>query len=509
MSKIRTGNFVISEQNRSENSELSFNFSFPNNSKKQLKLLFTMQSKKTGEKKEYSIVIRDEGSIISGSLDTSVLAPVCVNSNLMQLPPFVFNRMHSALLRINGSHIDFYVERDGKMVREISAEHSGDYLSEFNFETDSTVIMDGIRVRAELEKKTVVSSGNQKTPETNVNTVGFKQTAKIPEYANTSNTEVSIPLDVDNIQKVTFDVRLQRYPGSFTLDFDKQDNTKNKHSFIFSSIAQSANKTVLGSSQEMKNGVSVPVKKNITEKVLLPDAGYNVTSVCGNYRVYTRPLLQWKIEEPETTRIISNWDHDYPAGSQTVMSVSLKKTDSADDGQNGFEVYLNGSYIGFVPQNFPQNVTAGLPAGAVIEVKTISAADKVKNSRFLPLNFENNVAIANPNESKWNISLDGSLVSVPFYVQNKPADLGKCEEHLGSFALECDGFLQTTPFDGLPGRYMLQIPQRPFYKAHVLCAVCDDDAEKVPVLTLHLSEVSGQGRSQAMCQNRIVVDEKD
>jgi hypothetical protein len=124
--------------------------------------------------------------------------------------------------------------------------------------------------------------------------------------------------------------------------------------------------------------------------------------------------------------------------------------------------------------------------------------------------------IANPGalaEGRVTISGKGAgvhtVAGVPLLVADGPgnADTGVCRENLGSFALECDGYLSRTPFDGMPESLLWSVPVAQYNRAWLLCAV-EDDVDKVSVVTARLTKFlpgSNVGRGPAIADTAIVL----
>ena len=104
------------------------------------------------------------------------------------------------------------------------------------------------------------------------------------------------------------------------------------------------------------------------------------------------------------------------------------------------------------------------------------------------------MCVRSPTRVPWGdakLSLVGAqeISGIPFLVADGPgnADTGVCRENLGSYALECDGYLSRTPFEGMPESLLFSVPPAQYNRAWALCAV-EDDPDKVTVITARLTK---------------------
>lgn len=83
--------------------------------------------------------------------------------------------------------------------------------------------------------------------------------------------------------------------------------------------------------------------------------------------------------------------------------------------------------------------------------------------------------------------------------------LDRVRENLGTYALECNGFLQRSAFDAMPSSCLFQVPRRQWARAKAVCRVDPSaPASAVPVITARLTHHWWNGgRSLAMCEKTV------
>ena len=83
--------------------------------------------------------------------------------------------------------------------------------------------------------------------------------------------------------------------------------------------------------------------------------------------------------------------------------------------------------------------------------------------------------------------------------------LERVRENLGTFALECNGYLSRNGFDAMPSSCLFNVPRRQWIRAKAVCQIDPHaPADAVPVITARLSHFfRNGGRSIAMCQKTV------
>ena len=246
-------------------------------------------------------------------------------------------------------------------------------------------------------------------------------------------------------------------------------------------------------------GVFKPVPGNCAISNLLlmvssPKLGRNVS-------VYTRPCPYYRYNPPELTEILAHLEA-YSVADNHTFEIALHATGVATN----YEVWVDARFAGHLPLAAPlAGFTAALSghASSVRLVRATPAGQSAGHGLYLPLDVN---GLGRPFGTLAG-KVEYQKGAVPFL----PADpanalnLALCRENLGSFALECNGYLQRSAFDGMPSSMHFAVPTRQYIRAHALCAVAPDaPADFLPVVTARLTQFrSGDGRSEAVCDTTV------
>ncbi|HOF90154.1 MAG TPA: hypothetical protein PLZ36_18920, partial [Armatimonadota bacterium] len=185
--------------------------------------------------------------------------------------------------------------------------------------------------------------------------------------------------------------------------------------------------------------------------------------------------------------VARSWER-YEAASRHCFTFEVRR-DAA-----GIEYWIDGRYAGR-RDNAAALTGIGflLPAGGA--VKDAATGTLKQAGGFLPLDI---TALANPGVMAAAVlplkSGPQVVKGIPLHVAPAAAnlDLGAVRENLGSYWLECDGYLSRSAFSGMPESLMLSVPNAQYRKAYVLCAVADDPARD-PILTVRLTRFLSAG----------------
>lgn len=471
--------------------DLSFRFSFPGDSKRNFDITM-FSSDNPADKKTYKSLaanIAENGSQFKNT-PKSLIPPMKLTKQDDNLADFPDRIWHNALIKVRGKNIELYVERDGIMKKEAAAESYNLPLVGFNLSSATSFNIDSITVKA--------ANG--------VNAQDFID--KSGEKIATCNTELKYDVAPD-AQDISFAVKAGAYPSVMTVKFIAEDGTEN--SFSFKSLASSFDKPVRRQVAELKDGKLVQTPKFVREKTVLPDAGFTVQGPDKfNLKFYTRPLIQYRYEDDGAMQIVANWEK-FPAASESYIDFNVVRT------PGDYQIWLDGKYATSIKADSKiKTVSVILPAGGSVknlilgkatEFKGAQKSASAKTELQLPLDVSKNArpgALANAeNPLKGNANING----VNFIVADGKGsmDTGLCKENMGSFALECDGYLQRSAFDAMPESLHFRVPTAQYIKAYALCAVADDP-EKVPVVTARLTKFRpGDGRAQAIADSTVTL----
>jgi hypothetical protein len=239
--------------------------------------------------------------------------------------------------------------------------------------------------------------------------------------------------------------------------------------------------------------------KRVTKEQTMPDAVINVE---GLVRCHVRPrLLRYTAKQQED--LIERWATLPPASKRVV-------TFEARQDERGVALYLDGLYVGRRDAAARLASVEFTPSKGA-EVRQPRSFACYKDPTYLPLDMK---SIAKPGAMK------GAALSLPEgmrTVQGIPilvadgadsVDVGVVKEMMGSWALECDEHLSRTALDGMPETAHFSVPQAPYMRAWVLCAV-DGDPARDPILTARLTRFARSGRGDAVADTTIVLPRGD
>ena len=226
------------------------------------------------------------------------------------------------------------------------------------------------------------------------------------------------------------------------------------------------------------------------------------TAVTGpGFRVsdYAVPRLQYRYENREALEILAGLDKIPPA-QERVVRLRLRPL---EPGWRTNEVWIDSRYAGTMRLPSPiRSLSArflGSPDMAVYSVGDLACA--FADTRFLVLDVD---GLARPYGTLPSITGLPHAQTVPFTITrpSRALNLAFCRENLGSFALECNGYLSRSAFDGMPSSMHFSVPVAQYVRAYALCAVDPKaPADFVPTVTARLTHYQDNGgRSQAACE---------
>ena len=172
----------------------------------------------------------------------------------------------------------------------------------------------------------------------------------------------------------------------------------------------------------------------------------------GGLDVFVRPKLNWRFLDPEKAEITAAWN-ELPGADTHRPDIALYAVPGI---ATNAEIWVDGRYAGCV----------------VTPAPIVEPALKVRDPR-----------------------------TITFDLSATPYKLERCRENQGSFYLECNGFQELSPFEGLVNTTRFTVPIAQYSKA-VAYVTVDPTAPRdfVPEITARLTEYQrGSGRSQAAC----------
>lgn len=472
--------------------EFRFRFAFPRDSKKAFTL--TLVCGDVADKKsEISNVLTLSEKLMGIRPPATSLLPATGGSaaelDLRLMPDGLW---HHALVRSRGRTLELFVENDGVLRKFAQTEVAGAPLLGFNFAGTTAVDFDDLEIRR-----------IDPPPPGSFQIADGVKTA-LQAVAHT----LAIPT---NATAVSANFRLGSYPANAALKLRHADGSERV--IDVRTVGSFYDKAVVRSVNELNaEGKLAAVQKAQKERLNLRDAGVAFRErapadpkAAWNLTYLTRPSLHSRYAPDRELQIASAWE-SFPAASQKFIQFELRLD------ERGAQVWLDGRYATrFDSAARATSLTLVLPAHASLRDERIST--EPFSGKFLALDVRH---IANPGAlADAKISLAGKpagahvLGGIPLLVADGPgnADTGVCRENLGSFYLECDGYLARTPFDGMPESLLFSVPVAQYRRAWLLCAV-EDDADKVPIVTARLTKFlpgSHVGRGPAIADTVVTL----
>ena len=238
---------------------------------------------------------------------------------------------------------------------------------------------------------------------------------------------------------------------------------------------------------------------NASAAVEIDDARISVRGPGFSREVYVAPRLDYRYEEAELAELLAAWDK-MPKASEHLLRIRLRPL-VANWTTN--EVWIDSKYAGVMTLPAPAvKVRARLGAEASLAMRSVRDEMNVfADTRFLPLDVD---GLDRPFGTVAPLKGLPDMQKVPFRFARAThaLNLAFCRENLGSWALECNGYLSKSPFDGMPSAMQFSVPVAQYVRAYALCAAdpkAPDDFE--PVVTARLTHyLDNGGRSQAACE---------
>ena len=466
--QLRKEFFQLQTPLKGKSALMSFRFRFPNTPERafQLQLQYGKQIQ--------TLNIAENGAYFDNN---------SANEAEFGFPNWQWNQ---ALVLFEDGRTTFFVVRDGKLVKEAEAKAPDGKLTGFNFFSGNPVHLDSIVIRD--------NAGRQDLTELRDYIELYKH---VPEPAADDISKLNSKSPVGDLE---FKVKKGEIPNELKIDFKSGGQS-------YPLTLQVVDTEFTRQVRSIPAGKSQFEQKN--EKQKLPDAAFRAKFGSIVKQVWIRPRLQDRYEYPEAAEIAANYDK-FPGASQHYLHIKL--TGAPQDSQYQYQLYLDGKYFGKILTAAPvDSVELNLgSAGKVADIKRTPLSDKyLPTNLFLPLNV---TALQHPfGPLTGEVTLTDNKIPMQVADSRYALNLSHCKENLGSFMLECDGYLQRDAFDGMPSSMHFSVPTAQYNKAYALCAVNPNaPADFVPVITARLTNFAkpGQGRAQAICDVSVTLPAK-
>ncbi len=476
LSEARKGFFKIGTPPVSDTYAVFFRFQMnsPTNRVFRLRLYFGDASKPETR----DLVVADGGSFIGGSglsrpADAGMPGP---------------RQWNKGVLLVDGGRAAFHVFRNGAIVKDCEGRLPNKPLIGWNLVSDSPVLFDYVDVVEDCRRPYRIGDPADWIGRSS----DFAATAapRSGSAALTNGQETAFAPEEG--EDLLFEYRAGRKGKFFdSIEFVLADGKSQTISFSIPGGARGRQLRLPGDGHGVFTNASVSV---LTDDTRLAVRGP------GFYRdVYAAPRIQYRYEEPEIAEFLAAWDK-MPKASEHLLRVRLRPL-VANWTTN--EVWIDSKYAGVMKVPAPvEKVRAHIGAEAMLSWRSIRDEMNVfADTPFLPLDVD---GLDRPFGTVAPLKGLPDMQNVPFRFARPThaLNLAFCRENLGSWALECNGYLSKNPFEAMPSAMQFSVPVAQYVRAYALCAAdpkAPDDFE--PVVTARLTHyLDNGGRSQAACE---------
>ncbi len=427
--KDRTGNFTFTFQVRPEGGDLNKAYT--------VNLFFAPRP--DAPKKEWKKVdfnISSTGCSFNGAFGKSVLGTMNLRTNMMDLKPFFdgYEQWYQFRITANRGFLEATVTRDVPQL-EARAFIPEDYvLVGLNFGSKMPVAFDDLKIYRDAP----VPTPRVKEP-----------------YSFDAKEQALVWTPLNEKSNCKFSIRKVGYPGKIVLKFN--DGTEKPAVYSLTAEAQQTNEKKIVEVSSVVDGKLVKKKTPQNVSLILPDAAMNLSGPGINVHYRTVPQLQYRFTEGQKREMLGRYfAGGFEKASEHAWTFSVIQTGKE------CQLWIDGNFIVNVPLNGKlKNVTAYAPLRS--EFKTLNEPSIDAMSQTLELD------------------------------PVKGFDTGVCKENLGSFYLECDGYLSRSPFNGMPDCYLKRIPSAQYIAADVICSLGKNDPSKSTDVTVRLTRYRDNG----------------
>ena len=269
-------------------------------------------------------------------------------------------------------------------------------------------------------------------------TIGPVRESDLPaprEGYNVCRTPETVPIPLTDGQ-ASFSFIPGGYPVEVLLGFD--DGTTNRLSARFLSFCESFTHYLFNAERHDKAGVEEFERGGFGGNVRIPDYGMRFTSGKAEFPIYTYPRLGGRYGAVQIIHMMTNLTAFGEQASAHAFNCSLLRR----SGRN--LLYVDGNYAA-----------------------TIGSANPISSLRLsLPIGGCWRIGEAPPVQGP-----DPLAVEIPAF---EPFATAVCRENLGSFALECDGYLSRGAFERQYDSFLRRVPVGTYLRAKVRCRLAGD-----------------------------------
>jgi len=465
---------AVPVKERRANAELSFRICAAGDSPDSVydaHLLFARNDAEQPQDRKKAIVhlSTDNGTSLSGDLwkngnpDELRLSP-----NLTQFTPFSNGQWYDVKIRITDNHICVYTNRDRERLETRAEIPEGFVLAGVNFGGASAFSVDDIKVE---------SAEGMSAPVTT-------------EYGACVNLQAG-KLNWNAMDgEFRFSVSDIGYPAKIRFVFSgggEQNVVCNMESFT-----QKASRPAVKTVQEKAGEKTVNVRKVTEESVLLEDCG--LTFTCGSVRenFFTVPKLEGRFDESRKRGIVrAALDGNLMnAGRKTWHFRLVCRGEKV-------QLWADGNYLMDIPlKGGLRTFTAEAPYGSRFETAFEKAESDISRniSKIIPVEMFPEQIFPEGSEKFIRNVFSGKQDFDKYGF-----DTGTCRQYLGSFELECDGYLSRSAFEAIPNSMIRRVPNAQYIRAYAVCSLGKNDPERSADVTARLTRfiTNDAGRTPA------------
>ena len=252
------------------------------------------------------------------------------------------------------------------------------------------------------------------------------------EVAKTPKT-VEIPVAGDS-------TRFDFVPGGYpvTVKVTCEDGT-NACAATFSALDQSTDLYLYMAERGNKEAVKLWEGGTMRGRRTVLDTGLTFDCAGKRIPVYTLPRLSGRYGYLSICQMVTNLTAYGEHGRDHVFRCEVRKT------ADGPRLYVDGDYMCTLPLKDVKKVAMRLPEGGLWRLGGKKAKSKAEGEQW-----------------KGNPLLEPIVFDEPF-------DTGVCRVNLGSYALECDGYMSRCPQERERNSFLRRIPLGTYLRARVRC----------------------------------------
>ena len=476
MSDARTGYFPVTTPPREQDYTIFFRFMMTRDADRAFALKFYFG--KADNPEVHTVTIAETGSCVDGT------PPAPSEGMGGFLPSWKWNK---GAIVVNRGKVSLYLYRNGVLTLEGGGSFPRSPLIGWNLSSSSPVCIDSVRIVDGCVRPYMIGD-----PVSWIGAASQKpRKAGIDDVALANGETVAFKPEEGS------DICFEYLTGAVNV------NARNAIDFVFAdgktatvnlSIPK-ASKNVNIRTYNAAKGAFVGMSTNVP----LPDQRISVQGPGVAREVYVSPKLDYRYEDPELVEFLMAWDK-FPKASEHRLSIRLRP--QAPDWSVS-EVWIDAKYAGTLQlPAAPTGIRAHLAEGASLVMHPVRDETNIfADTRFLPLDV---AGLGRPYGTVPPFTALPDIQTVPyrFAAATSALNLAYCRENLGSFALECNGNLSKSPFDGMPSAMQFSVPVDQYVRAYALCAVDPNaPADFEPVVTARLTHYfDNGGRSQAACE---------